>query len=76
MPKVSPHIAAAESNIQAAYACRSMNRAVAPMWPSISLIRDSVSGSSKGEIKITAIALWNFKFLDTSGYASLKYKIA
>ena len=76
MPKVSPHIADASSNIQAAYACRSMNRAVAPMWPSISLIRDSVSGSAKGEIRIVAIAMWNFAILDTSGYASLKYKLA
>ena len=76
MPKVSPHVPAADSNIQAAYACRSMNRAVAPMWPSISLIRDSVSGSAKGEIRIVAIAMWNFAILDTSGYASLKYKLA
>ena len=76
MPKVSPHVPAAESNIQAAYACRSMNRAVAPMWPSISLIRDSVSGSAKGEIRIVAIAMWNFAILDSSGYAALKYKIA
>ena len=76
MPKVSPHVPAAESNIQAAYACRSMNRAVAPMWPSISLIRDSVSGSAKGEIRIVAIAMWNFQILDASGYAALKYKIA
>ena len=76
MPKVSPHVPAAESNIQAAYACRSMNRAVAPMWPSVALIRDSVSGSAKGEIKIVAIAMWNFAILDASGYAALKYKIA
>ena len=76
MPKVSPHVPVAASNIQAAYACRSMNRAVAPMWPSISLIRDSVSGSAKGEIRIVAIAMWNFQILDKSGYASLKYKLA
>lgn len=76
MPRVSPHIAAPASNIQAAYACRSMGRAVAPMWPSISLIRDNVSQASKGEILLTAIALWNFKVLDTSGYAALKFKLA
>ena len=76
MPRVSPHVPAAASNIQAAIASRSMNRAVAPMWPSIALIRDSVSGSAKGEIRITAIALWNFKVLDTSGYAALKFKLA
>ena len=76
MPKVSPHVPVAASNIQAAYACRSMNRAVAPMWPSIALIRDSVSGSAKGEIRIVAIAMWNFQILDKSGYASLKFKLA
>ena len=48
MPRVSPHIPAATSNIQAAIASRSQGRSVAPMWPSISLIRDNVSGSSKG----------------------------
>ena len=76
MPRVSPHIPAAASNIQAAIACRSMGRAVAPMWPSISMIRDNVSGSGKGEIRITAIALWNFKVLDASGYSALKFKLA
>ena len=76
MPKVSPHVPAAASNIQAAIASRSMNRAVAPMWPSIALIRDSVSGSAKGEIRVTALALWNFKVLDTSGYAALKIQVS
>ena len=65
-PRVSPHIPAVASTIQRAVASRSMNRAVAPMWPSISLIRDSVSRSGEGEIVITAIALWNFKVLDAS----------
>ena len=76
MPRVSPHIPAASSNIQAAIASRSQGRAVAPMWPSIALIRDSVSGSAKGEIRVTALALWNFKVLDTSGYSALKFKLA
>ena len=76
MPRVSPHVPAAASNIQAAIASRSMGRAVSPVWPSISLIRDSVSGSANGQIRITAIALWNFKVLDASGYASLKFKLA
>ena len=76
MPRVSPHVPAAASNIQAAIASRSSGRAVAPMWPSIALIRDNVSGSGKGEIRITAIALWNFKVLDTSGYSALKFKLA
>ena len=76
MPRVSPHIPAAASNIQAAIASRSQGRAVAPMWPSISIIRDSVSAASKGEVVITAIALWAFKVLDVSGYSALKFKLA
>ena len=75
-PRVSPHIPAASSDIQKAIASRSMGRAVAPMWPSIALIRDVSSGASKGEIRITAIALWNFKVLDESGFAQLEFKLA
>ena len=76
MPRVSPHVPAASSNIQAAFASRSQGRACAPMWPSISIIRDSVSAASKGEVVITAIALWNFKILDTDGFKALKFKLA
>ena len=74
--RVSPFVAAPASDIQRAYASRSMGRAVAPMWPSVSLIRDNVSGSNKGEIRLTAIALWNFQVLDLSGFAMLKFKLA
>ena len=75
-PRVSPHVPAVASTIQRAIASRSTNRAVAPMWPSISLIRDSVSRSGEGEIVITAIALWNFAILDESGYSLLEFKVA
>ena len=75
-PRVSPHIPAVASTIQRAIASRSTNRAVAPMWPSISLIRDSVSRSGEGEIVITAIALWNFQILDESGFSLLEFKLS
>ena len=74
---VSPHLPAKNnSNIQRAIASRSQGRAVAPMWPSISLIRDSISVASTGRLKLIAIALWAFKVLDTDGFASLKFKLA
>ena len=76
MPMVSPHIPDPASDIQKAIACRRPGRAVAPMWPSIGLIRDTVSGSAEGQIRITAIALWNFKVLDENAYKILEFKLA
>ena len=75
-PRVSAHIPDTASNRQHAIASRSMGRCVAPMWPSISLIRDNVSNARKGQITLVAIALWSFKLLDTGGYAELTFKIA
>ena len=75
-PRVSPHIPDPASNVQHAIASRSMGRCVAPMWPSVSLIRDEISLASKGQIKLVMIALWSFKLLDTSGYAQLSFKLA
>lgn len=73
---VSPHVPAVSGNIQKAYASRSQGRAISPMWPSISLIRDSISVASTGRLKLIAIALWAFKVLDADGFASLKFKLA
>ena len=75
-PRVSPHIPDPSSNIQHAIASRSMGRCVAPLWPSISLVRDNVTLASKGQIKLVAIALWSFKLLDTGGYAQVSFKLA
>ena len=75
-PRVSPHIPDATSDIQIAIASRSEGRAVAPMWPSISLILDASGGSAQGEIRLTAITMWNFKVLDVGGYNLLKFKLA
>ena len=48
MPRVSSaHSSSCKHRIQKAIATRSQGRAVAPVWPSISLIRDNVSGSAK-----------------------------
>ena len=74
--RVSAHVTAPASNIQRAIASRSMERAVAPMWPAIGLIRDVFSGAAKGEIVLTATVLWNFKILDESGFSLLEFKLA
>ena len=75
-PRVSPHIPAVASTIQHGIASRSMGRCVAPLWPSISLVRDNVTLASKGQIKLVAIALWSFRLLDTDGYAQLSFKLS
>ena len=75
-PRVSPHIPDSASNVQHAIASRSMGRCVAPLWPSVSLIRDNISVSSNGQVKLVAITLWSFKLLDTNGYAQLSFKLA
>ena len=74
--RVSAHVTAPAANIQKAIASMSQGRAVSPMWPSIGLIRDPYSGASKGEIVLTATALFNFKILDSSGYSLLEFKLA
>ena len=74
--RVSAHVTAPSSDIQKAIASMSVGRAVSPMWPSIGLIRDPYTGASKGEVILTATALWNFKVLDSSGYSLLEFKLA
>ena len=74
--RVSAHVTAPASNIQKAIASRSTGRALSPLWPAIELIRDIYTGANKGEVVITASALWNFKILDSSGYSLLEFKLA
>lgn len=76
MARVSAHVTAPASNIQKAIACRTPGRAVAPMWPAIELIRDIYTAANKGEVVITAAALWNFKILDAAAYELLEFKLA
>lgn len=50
--------------------------AVAPVWQGVELIRDMYTGAAKGQIAITAIALWNFGIVRNDGFARLKFKLA
>ena len=58
--RVSPFVAAPASDIQRAFASRSMGRAVAPMWPSVSLIRDNVSRFQQGRNPVDSHRLVEF----------------
>ena len=84
MPRVSAHIPAKAANaggetVQSAIAFKKSApgpNAVAPMWPTISLIRDQYTRADHGEISITAIGLWNFKVLREAAYAHLRAVLA
>lgn len=65
----------AQKDTQELMAVRMNGFAVAPMWPTLSLIRDVYSGASKGEVALTAIALYGFKVVRSVGYARLQVRL-
>ena len=50
--------------------------AVAPVWQGVELIRDPYTNAAKGQIAITAIALWNFGLVRNEAFKRLKFKLA
>ncbi len=50
--------------------------AVAPVWEGVQLIRDEVTAAAKGQIAVTAVALWGFKILRSDGFERLRFKVA
>ena len=77
--RVSSRIPAAASNVQQAIASRNSypgSNAVAPIWRAFDLIRDNVTNAAKGQIAITALALWNFKVLREAAWKQIAFKIA
>ena len=49
---------------------------VAPVWNAFEVIRDPYTGASKGETKITAVALWNFKLIREDAFELVKLRSA
>lgn len=49
--------------------------AVAPIWDGIQLIRDNISGSREGEIRLTAVMLANFAVLRAAQYERLAFDV-
>ena len=67
--RVSAHVPAVASNKQHAVVRLGMRRdMVQPVWQNVALIVDEVSGSGKGEIEVTAVALMNTKVTRAAGF--------
>ena len=76
---VSSRIAAPSSNVQTGIMALTSypgRNAVAPIWRGMELIRDPYSNAGKGQIRLTAIAFWNFKILREAGWSLFKTKHA
>ena len=46
------------------------------LWEGLEIIRDPYSGASQGEVRITAISLFDFAVLRAAAYSKLAFKIA
>ena len=75
--RVSGNMPATSNNNDLVLLCRGMARAaVAPVWQGLRLIRDEVTAANKGQVRLTAIALWNFAVIRTEQYVMEKIQIA
>ena len=50
--------------------------AVAPVWKAFEVIRDNITQAGKGQIVLTALALWNFKILRETGFNLYRVRVA
>ena len=73
--RVSARVPALAAKKQEGMAIRMNGVAVAPVWPTLSLIRDVYSGAAKGEVALTAIALYGFKIVRTNGWVRIKLQV-
>lgn len=75
--RVSAHVPAAASSKQdAILSTNPAQGAVAPMWPSVSVIRDIYTGAAAGQISLTIVALGNFVIRQSGGYKLTKFQTA
>ena len=77
--RVDALIPAAAANIQQAVVAKvgaPGYYAVAPVWQGFELLRDPYTNAAKGQVAITATALWNFGILRSEGFKRLKFKLA
>ena len=75
---VSASVPAPASNIQQAVFARGLGlrHAVQPVWEGVALLSDSYSESRDGLVRLTAIALANFKVTRPGGYTRVAYRLA
>ena len=69
----------ASSTIEQAVAYRAergAGSAIFPTWEGVEIIEDRFSGASKGEVRLTLIALANFRVLRAAAYTRSKIKVS
>ena len=77
--RVSAHVPDPASNVQQALVYRTGGggpNAVAPIWQGLELIRDPYTNAAKGEVSITAFALWAFAVVRSAAYQRTAFKLA
>ena len=73
--RTSARVPALAAKKQEGMAIRMNGVAVAPVWPTLSLIRDVYSGAAKGEVALTAIGLYGFEIVRTNGWKRFKLQV-
>ena len=74
--RVSAHVPAVANKKQEALTVRGGGHAVAPVWPSVQLIRDPYTRSNRGEVALTAVMLYNFAIVRDSGFARQAFQLS
>ena len=66
------------SNFQDALVVKGVARrnCVASVWDGIQLIPDAITRATQGEVKITAVMLYDFSVLRTAGYNRHRFRNA
>ena len=75
----APPASGTGQDIQAAIvyrAARGAGSAVAPVWQGLELIRDPYTHAAKGQVSITAVALWAFSLIRSDAYVRRAFKVA
>ena len=74
--RVSANLPAVASHNSISIACKGAPTAAqAPVWEGVRLIRDEITRANRGQIRIQALALWNFKITRKAQYAALKAQV-
>ena len=75
--QVTAHLPAPASNIESGIAVTQRGPVlVAPIWQGVELIRDPYTDAAKGQVTITAIALYAFGIVRKDGATRIKFKNA
>ena len=74
--RVSGHVPAYASNHQDALVIKGPARrnCVSALWQGVSLIEDRITRADEGEVKLTAVMLYDFAILRTAGYNRHRFR--